>query len=175
MATEAFRGEFYQKVDSKARVSIPAPLRRILDAEDPATPDKSRARVTMIYGGTRNFVECYSQSGAAALAARVQQLPQGTRERLKAERTFITLSTEVEIDDDGRIVLPQKVRDKLGVTAEDQAKGFLAAFAGTLDRFQLWKGDTYDVEVVAADAAGDDDLLGGADPLILLKNTTAGG
>ena len=32
MASEAFRGEFYQKVDAKARVSIPAAFRRILDA-----------------------------------------------------------------------------------------------------------------------------------------------
>ncbi len=175
MATEAFRGEFYQKVDSKARVSIPAPLRRILDADDPATTEKPRTRVTMIYGGGRNCVECYSVKGAAELAARVRQLPQGTKPRLKAERSFITLSTDVEIDEDGRIVLPQKVREKMGVTADDLAKGFLAAFAGTLDRFQLWKGDTYDTEVVAADEADDDDLLGGQDPLILLQNTTAGG
>ena len=33
MASEAFRGEFYQKVDAKARVSIPAAFRRILEAE----------------------------------------------------------------------------------------------------------------------------------------------
>ena len=32
---EAFRGEFNQKVDGKARVSIPAPFRRVLEAGDP--------------------------------------------------------------------------------------------------------------------------------------------
>ena len=48
MASEAFRGEFYQKVDAKARVSIPAAFRRILEAEDPATEPNPRPRVYMV-------------------------------------------------------------------------------------------------------------------------------
>ena len=54
---EAFRGEFYQKVDAKGRVSIPAAFRRILEADDPPSTDFPRPRVYMIYGGAnRNFV-----------------------------------------------------------------------------------------------------------------------
>ena len=69
MLTEAFRGEFYQKVDSKARVSIPAAFRRILEAEDPQAIEGARHRVYMVYGGkSRTFVECYSRAGADALA-----------------------------------------------------------------------------------------------------------
>ena len=129
----------------------------------------------MVYGGAgRNFVECYSMNGARDLNRRIGQLPMGSPEREKAELTFITRSTDVEIDEDGRLVLPAKVRAKMGVTAEDLAKGFQAAFAGRLERFQLWKGDTYDALVVAADEDGDD-ILGGHDPLILLKNTVSGG
>ncbi len=175
MATEAFRGEFYQKVDSKARVSIPASLRRILEAEDPGASTSQRARVNMVYGGAgRNFVECYSMNGARDLNHRIAQLPMGSPQREKAELTFITRSVDVDIDEDGRLVLPAKVRAKIGVTAEDLAAGFQAAFAGRLERFQLWKGDTYDALVVAADEDGDD-ILGGQDPLILLKNTVSGG
>lgn len=175
MSTEAFRGEFYQKVDSKARVSIPAAFRRVLDAGDTLSPDAPRTRMIMVYGDkSRRFVECYSRAGADQLAAMVRQLPSGTRERLKAERNLITLSATVEIDEDGRIVLPAKVREKMGVTAEDLASGLEAAFAGTLDRFQLWKRQTYDAEVVAADAEEDDDLPEGADILSLLKNVSPG-
>ena len=72
---EAFRGEFYQKVDSKARVSIPAAFRRILEAEDPVTEQNPRARVYMVYGGkNRRFVECYSRVGADALAAKIEAM-----------------------------------------------------------------------------------------------------
>ena len=75
---EAFRGEFYQKVDSKARVSIPAAFRRILEAEDPASAEFPRPRVYMVYGGkARNFVECYSKAGADALAAKIEAMELG--------------------------------------------------------------------------------------------------
>jgi MraZ protein len=170
---EAFRGEFYQKVDSKARVSIPASLRRILEAEDPE--GGSRPRINMVYGGPgRRFVECYSMKGARDLNARIEQLDIGSDEREQAELYFITRSTDVEIDEDGRLVLPPKVRAKMGVSAEDLAAGFQAAFAGKLDRFQLWKGDIYDQEVggVEEDSGG---LLAGRDARYLLKNTTSGG
>ena len=54
---EAFRGEFYQKVDGKARVSIPAAFRAVLNADDPQKGEKGGARLYMVYGGkTRNFV-----------------------------------------------------------------------------------------------------------------------
>ena len=175
MATEAFRGEFYQKVDSKARVSIPASLRRILELDDPVTPEKPRARVNMVYGGPgRRFVECYSVKGAGLLNARIEQLDVGSPEREQAELIFITRSTEVEIDEDGRLVLPPKVRARMGVTAEDLASGFQAAFAGKLDRFQLWKGEIYDHEVAAVDEDREG-LLGGRDARFLLKNTVSGG
>ena len=171
---EAFRGEFYQKVDTKARVSIPAAFRRILEADDTRSAEFPRTRLNMVYGGkSRNFVECYSKAGADRLAGLVQQLPPGTKERLRAERNLITLSITVEIDDDGRIVLPAKVREKMGLPTGD-LQPCEAAFAGTLDRFQLWLRPTYDAEVVAADDDDADDLPGGADILSLLKNTDPG-
>ncbi len=41
---ESFRGEVNQKVDGKARVSIPAAFRRVLESGDPSCPRKHRAR-----------------------------------------------------------------------------------------------------------------------------------
>ena len=69
------------------------------------------------------------------------------------ELAFVTRSAEVEIDEDGRLVLPPKVRDRMGVTPDYLAKGFTAAFAGKLDRFELWIGDTYDADTPSV---GDD-------------------
>ena len=101
-------------------------------------------------------------------------MPQGEKPRLRAERELITQSATIEIDEDGRIVLPPKVREKMGLTAEDLTSAE-AAFAGTLDRFQVWKRGTYESEVIAADDEDDDDLLpGGADILSLLKPAEPG-
>ena len=169
MVSEAFRGEFYQKVDSKARVSIPAAFRRILDAEDPASEEFPRPRVYMVYGGkSRNFVECYSKAGADALAVKIEAMELGSPERDRAERDLISRSVMVEIEPDGRIVLPLKVRAKMGFGPEDLASGGGAAFAGYTNRFKLYRRETYDAEF----ADDDDD---GVDPLALVGRAARAG
>ncbi len=167
--SEDFRGEYYQKVDSKARVSIPAAFRRVLDAADPPSTDFPRTRIVMVYGGrNRQFVECYTVPAADALAAKVRALPMGSKARQIAERDLITRSLTVEIDENGRIVLPQKLRDKI-----EFADGDETAFAGTLDRFQIWKASTYDAVNGSLDDE-DDELPEGMDVLSLLGGATPG-
>lgn len=155
---EAFRGEYYQKVDSKARVLIPAAFRRVLDSGDTRTPDSPRTRMVIVYGGkSRQHCECYSMAGADALAAWVESLPLGSRERIKTERDLITRSATVEVDDDGRIVLPAQVREKLGLSPEMIKEGVEAALAGSTDRFGLWRADTYRAVYEADDEDDDGD------------------
>lgn len=162
MVSEAFRGEFYQKVDSKARVSIPAAFRRILDAEDPAA-EGNRPRIYMVYGGaSRNFVECYSRKGADILAAQIDAMELGSKERDRAERDLISRSVMVEIEPDGRIVLPLKVRAKMGFASDEAGD---AAFAGFTNRFKLYRREVYDAE----NEEDDDD---GVDPLALVGRAT---
>ncbi len=168
--SEAFRGEFTQKVDGKARVSIPAAFRRVLESGDPDSP---RKRIVMVYGDERRkFAECYTMAEATRLEARIRALPLGSQKRRILERNMITLSATLEIDDDGRIVLPAKVRDKIGIGADDLAKGAEAVFAGALDTFQIWKAATYDADILRA--AEDDlaDLPEDMDILSLLSDDT---
>lgn len=167
--SEDFRGEYYQKVDNKARVSIPAVFRRVLDAGDPPSPDFPRTRIVMVYGGkSRQYAECYTVRDADRLAARVRKLPLGSKQRQIAERDLITRSLTVEIDENGRIVLPQKVRDKIAFEEGDET-----AFAGTLDRFQIWKRDTYDAINGGLDDE-EDELPEGTDVLSLLGDIDLG-
>ena len=165
---EAFRGEFTQRVDGKARVSIPAAFRRVLDAGD---PDSTRKRIVMVYGDSRRkFTECYTMAGAAALEEKIKKLPLGSDKRRMLERNMITLSVTIEIDDDGRIVLPPKVREKVGIAPEDVAKGAEAVFAGALDTFQLWKSEVYDAEILRAAEEDLASLPDGVDILSLLSD-----
>ena len=158
---EAFRGEFYQKVDAKARVSIPAAFRAILNADDPQKGEKGGARLYLVYGGkTRTFVECYSKRGADQLAADIEAMEMGSPERTRAERDLISRSVMVEIDADGRIVLPPRVREKIGFAGDLPAEAE-AAFAGFTNRFRLYRKDVYEDELAEDD---DDDI----DPLTLV-------
>ena len=86
--------------------------------------------------------------GSAKWAKRLEALmsKQQIEEARKLETAFVARSHDVDIDEDGRIVLPPKIRQRMGVTADDMAKGFGAVFVGKLDRFEVWKADTYDAE-----------------------------
>lgn len=158
---EAFRGEFYQRVDSKARVSIPAAFRAVLAADDAQKSEKGMTRVYMVYGGkARTFVECYSKRGADQLAADIEAMELGSAERVRAERDLISRSVMAEIDGDGRIVLPQKVREKMGYGG-DLPSDAEAAFAGFTNRFRLYRREVYEAELAEDD---EDDI----DPLALV-------
>jgi MraZ protein len=123
----------------------------------------------MVYGGKgRDYVECYTQPGADALARRVRKLPLGSKKRTIAQRDLITRSLTVEIDDDGRIVLPQKARDKIEFGDASET-----TFAGSLETFQIWRRDTYDAVHNNLDD-DEDELPEGMDVLSLLGDIDPG-
>jgi MraZ protein len=157
---ETFRGEFYQKVDTKARVSIPAAFRRVLETGD---GNSKTPRVVIVYGGDRAYLECWTMADMARMERRIARMPIGSPQRRYLERNMITLSQTVEIDGDGRIVLSPKAREKIGMA--DLGQGDEAVFAGTLDKFQIWRRTAYEAELAGFDAS----VLGeGEDMLSLL-------
>lgn len=172
---EAFRGEFNQKVDAKARVSIPAAFRRILEAGDPGCTDGLRPKFVIVYGDERrSFLECYSITEMKRVEAQISRLPRGNPHRRLLERNLITLSLTAEVDDEGRIVLPAKARDKIGLAAEDLKDGAETTFAGALDTFQIWKRRTYDADLAAKAEADLAALPGDVDILSLLGDPEPG-
>lgn len=168
VVSESFRGEFNQKVDGKARVSIPASFRRVLEAGDPGF-DGSRPKFVLVYGRPNtDYVECYSLAEMKRLEAKIRRLQPGTPARRALERNFITLSQLVEIDEDGRIVMPPKAREKLSLGSDAMKEGFEATFAGTLDTFQIWRRDAYEAALAAEADIDLDFLADGADLLSAL-------
>lgn len=164
--SEAFRGEFYQKVDSKARVSVPAAFRRIIEAGDPGFSgpgsNASRARFVMVYGGAQAYLECYTLDGMKRIERQIARMQPGSPQRKYLERNMLTRSLVAEVDDDGRIVLTQKAREKIGLAAEGGAE---SVFAGALDKFQVWNSPAYDAQAAEED---DFELPPGADMSALL-------
>ena len=164
-----FRGEFHQKVDGKGRVSVPASFRRVLEGQDPEWSDGKRPRLVLVYGDDRRrFLECYSINAMDDIDRRIAAIPRGTPLRRAMETLFYSQSTELEVDEDGRIVLPQKLREKIALDAE-------AFFAGTSDTFQIWKPETYEAEEKARVDAFLDELPEGVDILSLLPDLPVAG
>ncbi len=159
-----FRSESEQTVDSKGRVSVPAPFRRVIEACDPNWSEGQRPNLVIVYGfESHNFLECYTMEAIELIDRRIERMKKGSKERKMLERWYHGHSMDAQVVEDGRIVLPQKLRKKLDL----ENKAFFIA-AG--DHFQIWKPETYATEELAREeewlAQQDEDF----DPTILLPD-----
>ena len=163
-----FRGESHHKVDSKGRVSIPASFRRVIEACDPNWTEGLNPELVIVYGDhRRNYLECYTIEAIDEVDARIDALPRGSMERKMLQRLFHGQSFPTSVDETGRLVLPVKLRRKIGL--EDEAF-FIAAG----DTFQIWKPETYAQEEEARTEAWLDSLPEDFDPLSLLDGAPDG-
>ena len=157
-----FRGEFHQKVDGKGRVSIPADFRRVLEAGDPTWSDGKAPEFVIVYGDHRRaYLECYTIDAANEVDEQIADMPRGSMERRMLERLFNGQSLKTGVDDTGRIVLPAKLRDKIGLDG-------MAYFIATGDTFQIWKPETFEAEEAAKTEAWLEQFPEDFDPLTLL-------
>jgi len=163
-----FRGEGHHKVDTKGRVSIPASFRRVLEAEDPLWPETNEnPELVIVYGDhRRKFLECYTMQAIEEVDAKIDALPRGAMERKMLQRLFHGQSFPTNVDETGRLVLPAKLRAKIGLEGE-------ALFIGAGDTFQIWKPETYEAEEVSKTEAWLEDL-GDVDPLTFLDGPASG-
>ena len=136
-----FRGESDHKVDAKGRVSIPASFRRVIEAGDPDWSTGKLPRFILVYGGdTRNFLEGFPIEAMDEVDDKIARHPRGSAKRLALERLYSTQTVELTVDDTGRIVLPVKQREKIGLDGT-------AIFAATGDTFQIWEPKAYEAHM----------------------------
>jgi len=133
-----FRGDGTHKVDAKGRVSIPAAFRHVLAQNDPECGHDDNPNLIMVYGGrSRKFLEVYSIEAMADIDTKIDKLPRGSKHRRILERTFYGQAMQVQVDDTGRLVLPPKLREKVGIAKD-------AFFIASGDTFQIWAPEVYD-------------------------------
>lgn len=158
-----FRGESVHKVDSKGRVSIPAPFRRVLEEGDPDWVPGNQPTLVLVYGiPGRTCLEGYSIQGIEAVDELISKLPRFSRPREILERVINTQSIYAQVDENGRIVLPAKLRERIGVKSE-------ATFAGMGDKFQVWEPAAYEADMYAigdwlGDEGKEEDIFALLDP-----------
>lgn len=159
-----FRGESVHKVDQKGRVSVPAPFRRVLEEGDPDWTEGLNPNFVIIYGRPgRACLEGYSIRAVGEIDDMIAQLPRFSPEREIIERFINTRSVYAQVDENGRMILPAKLREMIGLEGE-------ALFAGMGDKFQIWTPEGF-----AADEARMAEKIAGEDPLELLDRLVRGG
>ncbi len=162
MTRRVFRGESHHKVDSKGRVSIPATYRRVLEASDPNWRDGDNPELVIVYGDHRKkHLDCYTIEAIEEVDAKIAAMPRGSKQRKILQRLFHGQSFPTTVDETGRLVLPAKLRAKIGLEGE-------AFFIAAGDTFQIWKPETYEAEELAATEDYLDELPEDFDPLEFL-------
>lgn len=137
-----FTGEHHQKVDGKGRMSVPADFRRVLEAEDPDWSPGQTPRAMLVYGKhLKNLLQVYSVQEFASIRENIYAMKRGSKERAMLQGLILGSSAKLDVDKDGRVVMPLKHREKLGLSEGE------LVFRGMGEFFEIWKAETYEAEV----------------------------
>src|SRR5882757_10390202 len=140
-----FTGTYVNKVDKKGRVSVPAPFRATLEAlgaplvNVKPTPDR-RA----LDGVTEGYMD--------EVQRRLDALDLYSPEREALEIREFSETLQLQMDPEGRIILPRLLIDMAGI-------GETVAFMGMGSRFQIWEPEGLKVDQQARLTASGDMTL----------------
>lgn len=123
-----FVGRHRNKIDRKGRVSVPKPFRAAFETQ-------SFAGVYVYPLFKFNALEACSQDFMQRLSDSLDDLPMFSDEQDDLS-VVVENAHALAFDPEGRIVLPQELREMAGIDGE-------AEFVGRGQRFQIWNPDTY--------------------------------
>jgi MraZ protein len=113
-----FMGEFNHTIDTKGRIIIPSKFREDLGDN------------FVITLGLDGCLFAYPNNEWQSFVAKLQTL-QGTKEARQLQRYFMACAAECEVDKQGRILIPAKLRDNAGLDKE-------IVFVGVLNKVEIW-------------------------------------
>ena len=120
-----FAGTYENKVDSKGRISVPAPFRAELEGQ--------RANQLFLFP---SFTCGAIEAGPVEWMEEIKQGLKDRREFSKERRALTTAifgrARPVRLDDMGRLVMPRDFAQFAGISGR-------ATFVGQADTFQIWE------------------------------------
>ena len=117
------RGEYAHNIDSKGRLFIPSKFREELGSS------------FIITKGVNQCLAVYSEREWDLFERKINELPTKTARPLQLY--FIAASQDLEIDAQGRVLIPQKLREFAGLKKQ-------VVVAGMLDHVEVWDADKWD-------------------------------
>ena len=140
-----FTGEYTQKVDGKGRMSVPADFRRVLEAGDPDWTTGLQAGLYLLYGDhLKETLHAYTVEEFRQTMADINAMPKGDPNKRALSHLIIGQSMRLDVDKDGRVVMPLKQREKLGIKEGE------LFFRGMGDHFEVWKAETFHATIGAS-------------------------
>ena len=136
-----FVGTHQGRLDGKGRISIPSQFRALLKAgsTDPSAPSTP---LMMNPSNGEACIEVRSETAFNDFTAGIYELDHLSERRNDLELTYFALSVHLKIDDEGRVVIPPKLREEVGLTEKSDI-----AFVGRGNYFQIWDASHADTRV----------------------------
>ncbi len=120
----SLKGKFYHSVDAKGRLIIPAKLREGLGGS------------FVLSNGLDGCIHGYSVEEWDKIAAQIMALPSNNEKVRKLQRKFNHSGVDVDIDSQGRIVIPAELRKKAEIEKE-------VVVAGNGNKIEIWSKERY--------------------------------
>jgi MraZ protein len=129
MPVNDFSGEYRFALDNKKRVNIPAGIRKMLPSESEGT---------LVF--TRGFEGCvyvFPHDEWQRLTKKLNSLDSFQVKVRNFIRQFVGSAFKTIMDNQGRVLLPEKVLEMAGISKE-------VLLLGSLNKWELWDPVTYD-------------------------------
>ena len=119
-----FMGEYNHVIDAKGRLIIPARFRELLGEE------------FILTKGLDGCLSIYPMDAWEAFETKLRALPLTNKNARTFTRFFVAGATNCELDKQGRILVPQTLREFAGLEKE-------VVLTGNLDRIEIWSKEKW--------------------------------
>lgn len=118
-------GEYQHNIDAKGRIIIPSKLREGLGEK------------FYIVRGIDKCLFIYPESRWIEILEKIKTLPWTLEEVRRFSRKFASTAGECEADNQGRILIPQKLREYAGLEKQ-------VVSIGVIDRVEIWSKNNWE-------------------------------
>ena len=112
-------GEYAHTMDEKGRLEVPAKFRKLLSGG------------VVVTKGPDACLYLYPLEEWGKLAEKIARLPLGQRDSRAFSRVMLAGASHIEIDSQGRVLIPDYLRKYAGITAR-------AVIVGLYNRAEIW-------------------------------------
>ncbi len=127
-----FRGQFAHGIDEKGRLSIPAKFREAL-----------REEKTLVLTSAESYLTVYPLSEWRAIEDRLRANPKFKREQRDYLRFVYSSAEDVDLDSQGRILIPQSLRQRAGIGRD-------VVIIGMMDTIEIWDKARWEAKLASA-------------------------
>lgn len=122
-----YKGKYVHTIDAKGRLIVPSKFRDQLGDNFVVTK------------GADGCLTVYDEEGWKAFEETLQAMPMNHKEVRQVARFFLSGAADVEVDKQGRILIPQDLRDYAALEKD-------VILTGMADKIEIWSKERFEAE-----------------------------